>query len=219
MLLRSLLVAAAFAALAAAARLRPLPSPEPTPQAVLRRGAGGAARVRAGRRPPLRGCTPCILVDDVEQIETPPVTNFARPSDGTVQRRLRRLAEADSRARSVHRCGQRQFTLRADEPRQRGTGRSRPPLPPPQSTLADLKPCYVAAQEDQTEPVAVDGSGFTPTKDGRDLRRRDRRSRDADRRPRGPTVGHASTHRSSRRASGRSRCASARRRTTASSTA
>ncbi len=34
-----------------------------------------------------------------------------------------------------------------------------------QSTLADLKPCYVAAQEDQTEPVAVEGSGFTPTKE------------------------------------------------------
>jgi hypothetical protein len=30
--------------------------------------------------------------------------------------------------------------------------------------LADLKPCYVAAREDQTEPVLVDGAGFTPTK-------------------------------------------------------
>ena len=30
--------------------------------------------------------------------------------------------------------------------------------------LADLEPCYVAAQEDQTEPVEVDGAGFTPTK-------------------------------------------------------
>ena len=33
-----------------------------------------------------------------------------------------------------------------------------------QSVLNDLKPCYVAAQEEQTEPVLVDGSGFTPTK-------------------------------------------------------
>jgi hypothetical protein len=30
--------------------------------------------------------------------------------------------------------------------------------------LADLNPCYVAAQEDQTEPVLVNGSGFTPVK-------------------------------------------------------
>lgn len=34
-----------------------------------------------------------------------------------------------------------------------------------QSTLADLKPCYIAAQKDQTEPVLVDGAGFTPAKD------------------------------------------------------
>jgi hypothetical protein len=31
--------------------------------------------------------------------------------------------------------------------------------------LNDLKPCYVAAQEEQREFVLVEGSGFTPTKD------------------------------------------------------
>ncbi len=30
--------------------------------------------------------------------------------------------------------------------------------------LNDLKPCYVAAQEEQREPVLVEGAGFTPTK-------------------------------------------------------
>jgi hypothetical protein len=34
-----------------------------------------------------------------------------------------------------------------------------------QPMLADLKPCYIAAQEDQTEPVLIDGSGFTPAKE------------------------------------------------------
>jgi hypothetical protein len=33
-----------------------------------------------------------------------------------------------------------------------------------QSSLADLKPCYIAAQEDETEPVLVNGWSFTPAK-------------------------------------------------------
>ena len=69
-------------------------------------------------------------------------------------------------------------------------------------SLDDLKPCYVAAQEEQRELVLVNGSGFTAGKVVDDLHRRDSQQLET-RRRRTSTARCAarSARRSSRRAS------------------